>query len=57
VSDALVVVVSEETGTISAAFNGKMTRHLSEQGLRDFLSSEITEEAKRRLIPWKNRRI
>jgi len=56
VSDAVVVIVSEETGTISVAHKGEMTRHLTEQRLRSFLSSEITEEAKRRLIPWKNRK-
>ena len=31
--DALVVVVSEETGTISVAENGRMMRHLDEQTL------------------------
>ena len=31
--DALVVVVSEETGTISVAENGRMVRHLDEQTL------------------------
>ncbi len=31
--DALIVVVSEETGTISVAENGRMVRHLDEQTL------------------------
>jgi len=57
VSDALVIIVSEETGTVSVAEKGKMTRHLSKQSLRDILSAEIVEETKRRLIPWKNRKI
>ena len=56
ISDALVIVVSEETGAISAASAGKLARHLSENKLRKLLNAEMTEETKRRLIPWKNRK-
>lgn len=36
-TDALAIVVSEETGTISVAREGQLYRHLSEEGLRDML--------------------
>ncbi|HDN80983.1 MAG: TIGR00159 family protein [Chloroflexi bacterium] len=38
-SDAVAVVVSEETGTISVAYNGRMIRHLDEKRLRKVLQS------------------
>jgi diadenylate cyclase len=40
-SDALVLVVSEETGTISLADNGKLTRFLSIDDLADELGSRL----------------
>jgi diadenylate cyclase len=42
VSDALALVVSEETGVISLANEGKLIRHLEEKQLRELLSSELT---------------
>ena len=47
VSDAVVVVVSEETGTISVAVNGMLKRHLAPQTLERLLHNELqpkTEE-------------
>ena len=38
VSDSITVIVSEETGSISIAKDGKITRHLDPHGLRDELS-------------------
>jgi diadenylate cyclase len=36
-TDAIAVIVSEETGTISVAHNGRMVRHLDENRLRSIL--------------------
>jgi diadenylate cyclase len=38
-SDAVTVIVSEETGTISVAQGGKLIRHLDEKTLREMLTS------------------
>ena len=50
VSDAVVVIVSEETGTISVAIGGMLKRHLAPQTLEKLLSNEllINEDAKKR---------
>ncbi len=44
VSDALVIIISEETGVISAAKNGELIRFLDEKSLRDLLKNEILVE-------------
>lgn len=48
-TDALVLIVSEETGVISLADNGKLTRYLS----LDDLSEELTERLRGRTTPSK----
>lgn len=43
-TDAIVVVVSEETGAISVAYNGRLRRGLGEDRLRRVLSSMLRRE-------------
>ena len=43
-SDAVVVIVSEETGTISVAISGMLKRHLAPQTLQRLLEQELTPE-------------
>ncbi|MEB3196560.1 MAG: diadenylate cyclase CdaA [Candidatus Sericytochromatia bacterium] len=38
-SDAIAIVVSEETGTVSVATGGQLKRHLTEEALKDLLTS------------------
>jgi diadenylate cyclase len=40
-SDAVVVIVSEETGTISVAVGGMLKRHLAPQTLERLLRHEL----------------
>ena len=40
-SDAVVVLVSEETGTISVAVGGMLKRHLAPQTLERLLTNEL----------------
>ena len=41
VSDAVVVIVSEETGTVSVAVDGMLKRHLASQTLEKLLHNEL----------------
>ncbi len=43
-SDAVVVIVSEETGTISVAIDGMLKRHLSASSLEKLLRKELIQE-------------
>ena len=59
--DAVVVIISEETGTISVAIGGMLKRHLATQTLQKLLTQELIGEEKERggvleLIKRKNRR-
>lgn len=44
VSDAVVVIVSEETGTISVAVSGMLKRHLAPQTLEKLLHNELAPD-------------
>lgn len=53
-SDAVVVIVSEETGKISIAINGSLTRNLTSQTLKTALSKALTKETeKEKLKFWR----
>lgn len=52
-SDAYVVVVSEETGTISTVENGVITRNFKEETLREDIRRNLLGEEKRRRRLWK----
>ena len=45
-TDAIVVVVSEETGMISHAYKGQLTRGVTLEELRSFLTSILVQSAK-----------
>jgi diadenylate cyclase len=47
-TDAVVVVVSEETGSISYAYKGHLVRPVTAEELRAFLTSVFVRRAPRR---------
>jgi len=52
-TDAIVVVVSEETGTISYACKGQLVRRVSSEALREFLSALLVPPTQSRgWIKW-----
>jgi len=52
-TDAVIVVVSEETGMISHAYKGQLVRGVSLEELRAFLTSVLVQPAKsRRSVEW-----
>ena len=52
-TDAVIVVVSEETGAISYAYKGQLVRGLTLEELRAFLTSVLIQPARgRNLIGW-----
>lgn len=59
-SDAVVVIVSEETGTISVAVGGMLKRHLAPQTLEKLLQNELNPatqpKARALTLPWSKKR-
>jgi diadenylate cyclase len=51
-TDAVVIVVSEETGTISVAYKGRLTRGLDEEKLKRLLSALLLRKPGDRGIGW-----
>jgi len=56
VSDALALVVSEETGVISMARDGKLIRYLDEKQLREILSSTFISTLNPSKLFWQKMR-
>lgn len=52
-SDAIIVVVSEETGQISVAMNGVLTRDYTHEKLKNLLIEEIITKSQESIIPTK----
>lgn len=56
VSDSMTVVVSEETGSVSVARNGRLLRNLNQEQLKEQLQQlQSKPEEKRKIKIWKGR--
>jgi diadenylate cyclase len=55
-TDAMVVVVSEETGLISYAYKGQLTRGVSQEELRAFLTSVLVKRTEQNSLVDRFRR-
>ena len=56
VSDSLTIVVSEETGSVSVAKNGRLLRNLNQEQLREQLTAlQVKPEEGRKIKLWKGR--
>ncbi|MCK9216900.1 MAG: diadenylate cyclase CdaA [Firmicutes bacterium] len=52
ISDSLVIIVSEETGVISFAKDGKLSRYLDPKSLKEILNNEYTSKEQVVLRKW-----
>ncbi|WP_027416727.1 diadenylate cyclase CdaA [Aneurinibacillus terranovensis] len=55
VSDALALVVSEETGQVSIAVNGEITRNFTEEKLNEFLHDKLSSSSRSTSTLWQRR--
>ena len=58
VTDSLTIIVSEETGRVSVAFDGKLMRNVEPDTLRSKLSrlqNKSTDDKKKKKLSWKGR--
>jgi diadenylate cyclase len=56
-TDAVIVVVSEETGMISHAYKGQLVRNVTLEELRAFLTSVLVQPDKSRgVVEWFRKR-
>ena len=56
-SDCVVIVISEETGAISIAWEGKLIRYLDEKALTDVLESLLVQkDGLGFVLPWKRKK-
>lgn len=51
ISDAIAIIISEETGVISLAYNGRLTRYLDEKTLRSTLLNFYSTAKKKKFLP------
>ena len=55
-SDSLTIIVSEETGAVSVAKNGRILRNLNQEQLREQLEAlQAKAEDGRKIKLWKGR--
>lgn len=57
-TDSLTIIVSEETGRVSVAYGGKLTRNVDADMLREkmeMIQNKDTDDKKKKKITWKGR--
>ena len=55
-ADCVVIIVSEETGAISVAREGKLIRYLDEKALTDVLEGLLLQDETGFVLPWRKKK-